>query len=71
MNPTYRVINKSDNKVVSMRHANKVSALLLGRRLGNYIIIKSTGGSDDVFVPSCSDVTVLERELEEFQGYGH
>jgi hypothetical protein len=38
----YRVINKSDNKVMTFSMANDVALQLLSRRLDNYIVIKSS-----------------------------
>jgi hypothetical protein len=38
----YRVINKSDNKVMTFSMANDVALQLLSRRLDNYIVFKSS-----------------------------
>ena len=38
----YRVINKSDNKVMTAPTATAVATYMLGRRLSNYIVIKTT-----------------------------
>ena len=41
MKTKFRLINKSDNKVESFGYARDVAAFLLGRRIDNYLVIKS------------------------------
>ena len=44
----YRLINKSDNKITQYRKEDEIFIYLLGRRISNYILIKSDDSGDRV-----------------------
>jgi hypothetical protein len=64
MKTVYRIINKSDNKVVTKSDPEDVAIWLLGRRLSNYIIVKSVDSHDRVCILLKSEYRALVDELE-------
>jgi hypothetical protein len=63
----YRLINLSDNMIKCFRSESALTSFLLGRRISNYLIIKSDIG-DKYFslVELCTaDVKEIEKILKE------
>ena len=66
MKNKYRVINKSDNLIRSFTKAHDVATFFLGRRVANYLVIKSEGDSSDKLVLLVGfDVGLIEQQLED------
>lgn len=61
----YRLINKSDNAVKTYTSARYLSIYLLGRRVDNFLIIKSVGDVDTLVQIKCGDVMQIQQRLEE------
>lgn len=59
----FRVINKSDNIVLTFRAAKSVAAFLLGCRIDNFIVVKSDEIGDRVIKFSSNECKVIESEL--------
>lgn len=60
----YRVINKSDNKVMTFSLAKDVAVYMLGRRLDNYIVIKSSDSGDRVVVFTDYEYNAIALAME-------
>jgi hypothetical protein len=60
----YRVINKSNNKIRHSRDANKVACWFLGRRVNNFIVVKSDEEGDRVVKFSEFDADSLKQAME-------
>lgn len=60
----YRVIDKSDNKVMTFSTAKHVASYMLGRRLGAYIVLKSSDSGDRVVVFSNYDYNAIALAME-------
>jgi hypothetical protein len=64
----YHVINRSDATAYRQsRHVREVSIWMLGRKISNWIIVKSDSGGDRVVATGAAQgcVTALERILTE------
>lgn len=63
-NPTvYRLVNKSDNRVDHFRDPSSLAAHMLGKRLSNYLVIKSDERGDRLVVFSSAEVQSIEEGL--------
>ena len=60
----YRLINKSDNKVMTATTAMAVSIYLLGRNISNYIVIKSDLNGDRIVAFSSNEYNALISSME-------
>ena len=60
----YRVINKSDNLVKSFTKAHDVSIFMLGRRVPNYLVIKSDDSGDRLVQFDNFEINAIEKQLE-------
>lgn len=60
----YRVINKSDNKIWQSRDANGVAIWFLGRRVDNFIVVKSDEHGDRVVKFGDYEVNSLKQAME-------
>jgi hypothetical protein len=60
----YRVINKSDDKIWQTRDANKVAIWFLGRRVDNFIVVKSDEEGDRVVKFGDCEVNSLKQTME-------
>lgn len=61
----FRIINKSDNKIVTMASAEKVALWMLGKRTTNYIIVKTFDGDDfPVVIDIPSEYTQIVEKLK-------
>lgn len=68
MPTVYHVINRSDATAYRQsRHVREVSIWMLGRKISNWIIVKSDGQGDRVVATEGAQgcVTTLERILTE------
>ncbi len=63
MKTKFRLINKSDNVVKSFTKTHDVSIHLLGRRISNYIVIKSDDYGDRVINLTSSIIAEIEKEI--------
>lgn len=59
----YRIINKSDNKVVQFRDPSSLAAHMLGKRISNYLVIKSDEQGDRLVVFTSAYVHEIEENL--------
>ena len=65
MKTKYRIINKSDNVIKCFSKPHDVAIFLLGRRVSNYIVIKSDDILGDRLVSFSSCViNDIEKALE-------
>lgn len=63
-NPTvYRLVNKSGNKVAQFRDPSSLAAHMLGKRVSNYLVVKSDERGDRLVVFSSSEVQSVEETL--------
>lgn len=62
-----RLINKSDNKVFTFRNVEKVSTFLLGKRLSNWIIVKSENDDTNtrIIEVTIPKVCMIEKDIME------
>ena len=58
---TYYIINKETNVCEIKREADEVGTYMLGRRMDNYVIIKS---ADKILEDPAADVFALIKQLE-------
>jgi hypothetical protein len=65
MNKTmYRIINKSYNMAMTLPTAAAVGAYMLGRRLDNYIVIKSSDSGDRIVVFTDYEYNAIVSAME-------
>ena len=67
MKTKYRVINKSDNLIKSFTKAHDVAIFFLGRRVLNYMVIKSDENGDRLVQFDTLDnfeINAIEKQLE-------
>ena len=63
-NPTvYRLVNKSGNLVTQFRDPSSLAAHMLGKRISNFLVIKSDESGDRLVVFSSSEVQTIEKNL--------
>jgi len=63
-NPTvYRLINKSGNLVTQFRDPSSLAAHMLGKRVSNYLVIKSDEQGDRLVVFASAEVQTIEETL--------
>lgn len=60
----YRLINKSNNTVDFYRDPNAIAAYLLGRRISNFLVIKSDDTGDRLVPLIGADVLKIALDLE-------
>lgn len=61
----YRVINKSDNLIKCFSKAHDVATYLLGRRVSNYLVIKSDEVyADRLVLLTDFEMNAIEKQLE-------
>lgn len=68
MKTKYRVINKSDNLIKSFIKAHDVAIFFLGRRVLNYMVIKSDECGDRLVQFDKLDnfeISAIEKQLED------
>lgn len=63
MKTKFRLVNKSDNIVLTFSSASSVAYHLIGRRVSNYIVIKSDDKTDRVVELTSCDVAEIEKLL--------
>lgn len=63
MKTKFRLVNKSDNIVLTFSSASSLAHHLLGRRISNYIVIKSDDKADRVVELTNCDVIEIEKLL--------
>lgn len=63
MKTKFRLVNKSDNIVLTFSSARSVAYHLIGRRISNYIVIKSDDKTDRVVELIDCEVAELEKLL--------
>lgn len=65
MKTKYRVINKSDNLTKCFSKAHDVAIFLLGRRVPNYLVIKSDEAyADRLVLLTAFEINAIEKQLE-------
>ena len=65
MKTKYRVINKSDNVIKCFSKPRDVAIFLLGRRVSNYLVIKSDEVyADRLVLLTDFEVNAIEKQLE-------
>jgi hypothetical protein len=65
MKAKYRVINKSDNVIKCFSKAHDVAIFLLGRRVSNYLVIKSGEVyADRLVLLTDFEISAIEKQLE-------
>lgn len=63
-NPTvYRLVNKSGNLVSQFRDPSSLAAHMLGKRISNYLVIKSDERGDRLVLFSSAEVQSIEETL--------
>ena len=63
-NPTvYRLVNKSGNLVSQFRDPSSLAAHMLGKRISNYLVIKSDEQGDRLVTFASADVDAIETAL--------
>jgi len=63
-NPTvYRLVNKSGNLVTQFRDPSSLAAHMLGKRVSNYLVIKSDEQGDRLVVFASAEVQTIEETL--------
>lgn len=66
MKTKYRLINKSDNLIKCFSNAHDVSIFLLGRRVTNYLVIKSDEVyADRLVLLTDFEISAIEKQLED------
>lgn len=63
MKTVFRVINRSDNIVQQWRNPTDIAVFLLGRRIDNYMIIKSDDKGDRLIALESGDIGVIKHQL--------
>lgn len=63
MKTVFRVINRSDNIVQQWRNPTDIAVFLLGRRIHNYMIIKSDDKGDRLIALESGDIDVIKHQL--------
>ena len=61
----YRLLNKSDNVFRQYRNPEDVAIFFLGRRVGNYIVIKSDQRGDRLVVLENFEFNAIKQSLSE------
>lgn len=64
MNSKYRTINKSDNKIMTTSDPAFVAQYLIGRRLDNYMVIKSDSRGDRLISLKANNYQDMIVEVE-------
>ena len=59
----YRLVNKSGNLVSQFRDPSSLAAHLLGKRISNYLVIKSDEQGDRLVTFASADVDAIETAL--------
>ena len=65
MKTKYRIINKSNNTVITESRPYGVGVFLLGRRIDNYIIVKSDERGDRLMKLDSSDIQKIIESLKD------
>ena len=65
MKPIFRVINCSDNIVKQSRDPANIAVFLLGRRIDNYMIIKSDDRGDRLVALESGEFSTIKLQLSE------
>lgn len=61
----FRIINRDDSKIKQARKSSDVAAYMLGRRLSQYIVVKSDSIGDRVVVFDDAECAAIQRACEE------
>lgn len=59
----YRLVNKSGNLVSQFRDPSSLAAHMMGKRISNYLVIKSDERGDRLVVLTSADVGEIEETL--------
>lgn len=63
VSPVYRLINKSNNRVDHFWDPSSLAAHMLGKRVSNFLVIKSDESGDRLVVFSSYEVQTIEKTL--------
>ena len=63
MKAIFRVINRSDNMLQQYRNPTDIAIFLWGRRIDNYMIIKSDDKGDRLIALESGNINTIKHQL--------
>ena len=63
MKAIFRVINRSDNMLQQYRNPTDIATFLCGRRIDNYMIIKSDDQGDRLIALESGNIDAIKHQL--------